>query len=459
MRVEPATTAAEARRILRLAWPVMLTSLNWTLMQLIDVAIVGHAGTAQLGALGASRTLTFVTIVMGMSALSGVLVLSARADGAGDHAASGDHLHSGIVYGLLLGLAGMSVLLAWADPLIRAVGVAPELAGAGAAVVRVMALAYPAQFVMCAASYFLEGISRPRRVTAINLAMLPANAVLAWAWTSGHLGLPALGAVGAASATACVSGIGALAMLGAAWTLPDAAARGVRDLSAEARSRMFAGVGPIARFGWVPAISAGLELAGFSWLIALSTQLGVVAAASFQAIFSLHNFAFAIGLGMGSAAGVRVGNAVGAGERDAVRPRVAIAAALAIGLMGALALTYALTAHTIVSPFSDDPEVRLISAGMLATLAPFMLFDGLQIVFLYSLRSLGDQVAGGINGIVAFFCVTGGLGWGLVRGGYGAPALVWAAGAGMLVAALLQGTRLWWVSRPGTPLKVWRTSA
>ncbi len=459
MRVEPSETIAEARRILRLAWPVMLTSLNWTLMQLIDVAIVGHAGTDQLGALGASRTLTFVTIVMGLSALSGVLVLAARADGAGDRAASGDHLRAGAAYALLLGLTGMIVLRLWAGPLIHAVGVAAALAAPGAAVVRVMALAYPAQFVMCAASYFLEGISRPRRVTAINLAMLPANGLLAWAWTGGHLGLPALGAVGAASATASISGIGALAMLGAAWTLPDAAARGVRDLSAAAAARALAGIGPIARFGAVPAVSAGLELAGFSWLIALSTQLGAISAAAFQTIFSLHNFAFAIGLGMGSAAGVRVGNAVGAGERGAVRPRVLIAAGMAVALMGTLALGYALTAATVVRPFSEDPAVRQLATGLLAALAPFMLFDGVQVVCLFALRSLGDQVAAGINGIIAFFCVTGGLGWLLVRDGHGANGLVWAAGAGMVVAAALQAVRLWWASRPDSPIRVWRTSA
>ena len=65
-----------------------------------------------------------------------------------------------------------------------------------------MALAFPAQFLLAASSYFLEGISRPRRVMAVNLAMLPLNALLAWAWVGGHLGLPALGAVGAAYATA-----------------------------------------------------------------------------------------------------------------------------------------------------------------------------------------------------------------------------------------------------------------
>jgi MATE family multidrug resistance protein len=76
-----------------------------------------------------------------------------------------------------------------------------------------LALAFPFQFVIAASSYFLEGISRPRRVMAVNLTMLPVNAVLAWAWVGGHFGLPAMGAVGAAYATAASSALGAVLML------------------------------------------------------------------------------------------------------------------------------------------------------------------------------------------------------------------------------------------------------
>ena len=77
----PEGRRAEAGRILRLAWPIMLTSLNWTLMHLIDVAVVGHYGTAELAALGASRIVTFIVIVMGFAGLTGILVFTARADG------------------------------------------------------------------------------------------------------------------------------------------------------------------------------------------------------------------------------------------------------------------------------------------------------------------------------------------------------------------------------------------
>lgn len=448
MRLLPPDPAAEARRILRLAWPVMLTSLNWTLLHLIDVAIVGHAGTDQLGALAAARALTFITIVMALAGLSGVLVFASRADGAGDRARPAEILRSGVLLGVAGGIVLMIVLRGFAEPLILGVGVAPALAPGGAAVARALALAYPAQLTLSATAYYLEGISRPRRVTVVNLAMLPLNALLAWAWTDGRLGLPAWGAVGAASATALVSWLGAAAMLASAWTLPGARERGVRDLSRAALRRAAAGVPALVAFGAVPAIAAALELAGFSWLIALSTRLGAVSAAAFQAVFSLQNFAFTVALGLASAAGVRTGNAVGAGDRDAAPPRTTVAGLLAVALLGGIALIYYLAAHWIIAPFSDDPAVRALAAWELAVLAPFIVFDGLQAVAVYALRSLGDQIAAGINGIVAYFLVTGGLGWLLVRDGYGNAGLIAAATAGMTTAAVLQIARLAWISAP-----------
>lgn len=437
MRYNRAQTIEEAGRILALAWPIVLTGLNWTLIHLIDVAVVGRFGTEELGALAASRAITFITIVMGLAGLAGILVFTSRADGGGRLAETGDMLRGGLVLALLLGLAACAILLVAAEPLLAMVGVAEELRAPGASVVRVMAFAYPFQFVIAAASYFLEGISRPRRVMAVNLGMLPVNALLDFMLVSGLFGLPAWGAVGAALATVLVAIGGAAAILILCWRLPRAAPRGVKDMSAAAWRRALASVPRLAWFGLVPALAAGLELAGFSWLIALSTQLGIVPAAAFQAMFSLHNVVFALAMGFGSAAGVRVGNAVGAGRVAEAWPRVMIAAGLATLCLGAFAATLALFARPVVAPFSEDAEVLALAATMLVLMAPFMLFDGLQYVFAYALRSLGAQVAAGINGIIAFFLVTGGLGWLLVRAGWGPEGLVYAAGAGMVVAAAL----------------------
>lgn len=442
----PALTA-ELRRILALAWPVVLTGLNWTILHVTDIIVVGMVSTHEVAALGASRTLTFIGIMVALGWLTGVLVFAARADGARDLPATGAVLRQGLVLGLALGLTSGLALFAFALPMLRGVGVDPAIAPAAARVVQTMALAYPFQLVIVAASFFLEGVSRPRRVMAVNLSILPLNALLAWILATGQFGLPAFGAVGAAAATVIATVFGAVAMTAAALTLPRARERGVRDWRDLGSPAMWRGVWRLLVFGAIPAVASGLELAGFSILIALSTQLGEAATHAFQIVFSVHNVTFAFALGLGSAAGVRAGNAVGEGIPAQAGPRTAIAAGLAALVLGVLALPLMLVPGLIVSGFPAAPQVAGLAALMLMAWAPFILFDGLQVVFVYALRSLGDQVAAGINGILAFFLLTGAVGLWTVHHGWGPMGLVWASASGMVAAALLNGGRLWWVIR------------
>jgi MATE family multidrug resistance protein len=444
--IEHRNIGREARALLRLAWPVVLSSLNWTLLNIIDIAIVGTAGTAEVAAFGASRALTYIAIVAGLSAQAGVLVYTSRADGAGDHARTGEVLRSGLLLGSGCGLAACAILALFATPLLRAIGVTDELLPVASHVVRIMAFCFPASLVMTAGSYWLEGISKPRPVMVVNLAMLPVNAVLAWALCGGHLGFPMLGAVGAALATLISIWGGAVFMLIAVLRADTDGSRTVCDNSRAAWRLASRNLPALAKFGLVPAIAAALELGGFAWLIALSTQLGDEAAHAFQIVFTLHNLTFALALGMGSAAGVRVGNAVGAGTPEKVRWRTLIAAGIAMGLTAIAAAILAITAVPLTAAYPAVPAVHRLAAAMLLIWTPFILFDGVQVVFNYALRSLGDQVVAGLASVCSFFVVTGGLGWLLVHMGYGPRALVIASGSGMVVAAVLMGARLMFVT-------------
>ncbi len=439
--------SAEMRRILALAWPVVLTSLNWTILHVTDVAVVGLVSTSEAAALGASRSLTFPGIVVGLGWLTGILVFVSRADGAGDLRETGRVFHQGMLLALLLGLTSGLALFLWPESMLLGLGVAPATVPAAADVVRVMALAYPFQLVIVAVSFFLEGVSRPRRVTVVNLSILPLNALLAWVLATGQLGLPVMGAVGAALATAIASALGAIGMVVAAWTLPRAGQRGVHDLTELGSRGSWIGAFRLARFGLVPAIASGLELIGFAILIALSTRIDAATAHAFQIVFSIHNVTFAVALGLGSAAGVRVGNALGEGVPEQAARRAAIAAMLAALATGILSVLLIVLALPVVAIFPATEPVHRLAAAMLVPWAPFILFDGVQVVFVYALRSLGDQVIAGVNGILAFFVITGGLGVLLAQGGYGPMGLVLASGLGMVAAALLHGLRLAWVSR------------
>ena len=124
----------------------------------------------------------------------------------------------------MVGLVGAAVLFFGAAPLLRLMGVSDAVLPISTMVVRGMALAFPAQLILIAASNFLEGISHPRRVMVVNLAMLPINGLLAWIWATGQFGFPAMGAVGAGLATAVSLWLGAAGMVATVWLVPDHAA-------------------------------------------------------------------------------------------------------------------------------------------------------------------------------------------------------------------------------------------
>ncbi len=439
---------AEARRIGALAWPIILTSLNWTLMHLIDVAFVGLAGTDELSALAAGRVVFFVAIVLLLGGMTGIIVFTSRAEGANDKPRTGGLWREALLIALLFGVPVAIVTALFAEPLLAMTGVAPDLVKPGADVLRAMMIGLPGQTGAIAFSFYLEGVSRPRRVLLVNLASLPINAVLAWALVLGHLGLPALGAVGAALATAFASLFVAIAMAIMGWTLPDADARGIRRMDMAAWLAAVRGLPALVRFGAMPGFAAGMEVVGFSWLMVLSTRMGAATAGGFQVMLSLHNIGYALALGLGSAAGVRVGNAVGAGEMATVRPRTLIACALSLVVMGALVIVYLIANRPIVAALTADPAVAREAVVMLVILAPFILFDGLQAIFLSALRSLGDQVAAGINGIIGFFIVMALAGWFFWHWSWGAAGLALAAAIGMVAAAALQAARFMWVTRP-----------
>lgn len=437
---------AEARRIARLAWPIVLTNLNWTIMHIVDVVVVGMAGTGQLGALAAGRVIFFVILVMMLGGMSGIIVFTSRADGAGDLARTGRSWREASLFALLLGMPSALVLGLLAAPLLALTGVAPDLVRPGAAVLAATMIGLPGQMLLIAHSYFLEGVSAPRRVLAVNAATLPLNALLAWALALGHLGMPALGAPGAALATAIAGTVGGLAMAAMGWTLPGAVQRGIRRLDLAAWREAAGGLPALMRFGLMPGFGAAMEVIGFSFLMILSTRMGASVAGGFLAMLSLHNLGFALALGLGSATGVRVGNAVGADEPWAARPRTLIACALSLVVMGSVVLVYLGFAAPLVAALNDDSAVRREAVTMLVILAPFILCDGLQAIFVAALRSLGDQVVAGINGAIGFFAIMTLAGWVFARLGWGAAGLASAAAIGMTATMLLQGLRFWRVS-------------
>ncbi|APG61510.1 hypothetical protein LPB140_00135 [Sphingorhabdus lutea] len=427
----------EFSRLLMLAWPVILTNLNWSLMGLIDVAVVSQLGTDELAALAAARMPAWVALAIAIAGLSGVLVFAARADGAGQYEQSGDILRQGLILAAICGCISMGIFLLFPVQILSALFIAAPIQLPSAAVMSAYAWGFPGQLIMVTAAYFLEGISQPKKVMMVNLGILPINGIITYYWAMGGGPFDAMGAVGAGYATSLSSTIGALWMVYLASFNADRILRGTYLFQWALWKGAGRNLAALAKFGITPGIASGLELGGFIFLVALSTQMGNEAAAAFQLMLSVHNVGFALSIGIASALGVRVGNAMGAAQGHDVPRRIFMAAIMAILILGVMSIIAIIFAGHISMWFESDAAVGALAASMMIVMLSFLIFDGLQMLFTYALRSLGRQEIAAFNGIIAFFVIMGGSAYYFTHAGWGAIGLAWAAGIGMLSATIL----------------------
>jgi multidrug resistance protein, MATE family len=440
------TTRSEALRLLTLAWPVMLAHLQWIALNAIDTAMVGHYATDELANLGAARILTWTFFVVMMGLISGVVVFTARADGAKTYDQCGAVFRQGALFAALLGAVGCGLLWLLAQPVLQVTGMAPSMVQGGALFAQVIASGFIANMLQINGNFFLEGISRPRPVMVISLSTLPVNVLMNWLLIYGKFGLPELGATGAAIGTVISVVFGAALTWLYIYRMRDAARYGIgapggwRTAWPDGKA--------LRRFGIAPGIAGGFEVGGFSVVSAIGTTLGAVPTAAFQAVVSLHMLSLTLSSGLASAAAVRVGNAVGASELGAIARRGWLAAAMAAGSAALVALLFWLTPGIMLAPFTVDPAMLALGTQMLVVLAPFLLFDGAQMSLLYALRAAGDQVIGGAMQIGAFFVVMCGSAWWFtLHSALGPLGLPLALGLGCLAAFLLMGARFLWICR------------
>ena len=95
-------------------------------------------------------------------------------------------------------------------------------------------------------------------------------------------------------------------------------------------------------------------------------------------------------LGIGAAAAVRVGQALGRGDMTAASHAGWTATLMGGVFMFGAGIVFVLAPGSIVRIYTPDPNVLRIGVALLAVAAAFQLFDGVQTVITGALRGAGD---------------------------------------------------------------------
>lgn len=451
-----ADTAAPARptfrrhvlQTLRLAGPVIVARSGVLIMIAVDTAMTGHFAGEELAYLGLGLSPTIALTLLGLGFLLGVSVLCSQADGAGEPRRAGHIWRVGLGHAVVVGLF-FAILCQFGEPLLKAIGQAPDLAAGGGEVMRMLGYGLPAVMIFVASSFFLEGIGRP---VPGMLVMLGANVVnfglnwlLIYGVSLGGLTLSEpMGAAGAALATTLVRWLTAIVIIGYIWIMPERERYGIRGGGPRLG---FAGR-RLRSLGFPIGIAMFIEVAAFMAMTQLAGLLGPYEIAGYQIAHNLVALVFMSAIGLGAATGIRVGNAVGREDPPGVRMAGMVGVGLVAAAMALLGSTFVLIPDVLLSFYTTEAAVAAMAMTALGVAATMMMFDGSQAVLMNALRGLGDVwVPMGLQ-FVAFWLLALPAGYVFAfRLGLGTAGLMGGIYVGCVAATLFAGLRFAVVSR------------
>ncbi|MHC4845038.1 MAG: MATE family efflux transporter [Planctomycetota bacterium] len=371
----------------RLALPVVVVQVGLMAMNVVDVIMVGHLPgnvATQLAAVAVGATIAWLPCAFGMGVLMALDPLVSQAVGARDDLAVARSLQRGVVLTLLLSIP-IAIVLLFSESILLALGQQPEVVPVAASYARWSIFGVPAFLLFVTLRQSLQALHRMRPIVIVILLGNVVNLVLDWAFIHGHLGLPALGAVGCSIATSLGRWFMVSALLAAAWSVLAPYLRPLRSevLSLRPLLNMLALGGPIG-------VQVFLEMSAFGVVTVAMGQLGETQLAGHQVAINLASLSFMVPLGISAAAAIRVGHAIGRRDKAAVRTAAKVAMLAGAGVMLVSAAIFVSMPAPLARLYSPDPEVVAMAALLLPLAAAFQVFDGLQVVCGGVLRGAGD---------------------------------------------------------------------
>ena len=410
----------ELRPMVALALPVVLVQVGLMSMGVIDTLMVGRVSAHALAAVALGNLYWFNAIVLSQGTLMALDPLVAQAVGADDHAAVARALQRGLVIVLLLAVV-TALLMLPARGVLLLTRQQAEIIDDTTAYVHISIPGVVPYLAFVLFRQTLQALHRVRPIVWTIVVANVLNAGLNWVFVYGNLGSAALGAPGSAIATLASRWLMAIMLIVLAWP-----AIHPHLLPLRPDSWRLAPIARMLRLGVPIGLQQFFEASAFGAIGLLMGVMGTAQVAAHQIALTLAALTFMVPLGVSAAAAVRVGYAVGAGDKPRARRAARAALACGMGFMMFTALVFLTVPAGLARLFTADAGVVAIASALIPVAGVFQVFDGAQAVGAGVLRGLGDTTAPLIAMLAGYWLI-------------GLPVSVWFG-----FHTALGATGLWW---------------
>lgn len=437
--------------VVRAVWimsvPIIFTNLLQTLVNVVDVFLVGRLGPVDVAAVGMSQVLRTLMLVGLMSITTGSMVLVAQARGARDPDQMSRVVRQSLTFAVMFGVA-LAVIGWWIPrPLLTFLnsGETGHVIDLGVHYLRILFIGATFMAINFVVNKVMQGAGDVITPLVLTAGINVLNVFLAILLIFGAGPIPAFGVAGAALATilsrlaGCVVGV---------WLLYSG--RNVVKLRAGSYRPDWRLMGRILTIG-VPSGAQGIArnmTQVFVLRILTSTSAGALGAAALAIGTQVTRLVQTPGLAVGIASTAMVGQSLGAWQTKEARVRGNVAVTLGVVLLSVLAVPVIVFAPALVRFFEPTAEGVVLSAGI-----SYLRIVGLSQPLLAiaavsngALRGAGDTMPGLYATLIGRWLLSVPLAYVLALVvGMGPAGVWWALTAGTALQAGVTGWR--WAGR------------
>lgn len=374
------------KRLLKLAFPLVLTQAGQMVVHLVDNAMVGRVGTTELAAASFANSIYVIIMVFGMGIFLGITPLIGHAKGANNRQQIAKIIKNSYVLALLV-IIILTIISLSVSGFMHRMGQPAEVWKAALPYYRILSFSLIPFLLFLMFKQIGEGLNNTWLAMMATIIANSVNVVLNYLLIFGKMGFPELGLIGAGYAT-LISRIlmPVLVYVGFRYSK----SIGYYFRLAPRALFSFKGVKKILNIGMPISIQLVIEVFLFALGAIMMGWMGDVPLAAHQIALGIASFTFMIANGVAMATTIRVSYQLGLKAYDSMEKVAFSALHIVLLYMGLCGIGFLVFKHQLPRIFSPDVQVVQQAASLIVVAALFQLFDGLQVTCLGILRGFAD---------------------------------------------------------------------
>lgn len=387
------TTSSRWKKVLLIAWPLIIANSFWNLQLTIDRIFLGMLSTESLGAAMAVMGVFWVPMALLQQTASYVTTFVAQYFGAKEENKIGGCVWQAFYVSIIGGVAFL--LLNFLSPwFFSLVGHAPSIQQLEVDYFNALGYSALPTAIVAAISGFFTGLGRTKTVIGINFVGLVLNVILDYVMIFGKFGFPALGIAGAGYATA-------IATAGAAvWgTYLVFSEENERQFNIRSQWQLKLDlVKQFLKFGLPSGLQWALEGMAFTVFLIVMGRLqnGEAALASSSIAVTVMMLSVLPSMGIAQAVLTLVGQKLGEKKPEEAATITLDGVKISCIYMTLMGLSFFLIPEFYLSWFKNEEnamlwsQVSVLAPKILGIVAVFTIFDSMYLNISFALKGAGD---------------------------------------------------------------------